>query len=406
MTGPGELRVLWVTDESPDRSRGGGSIRQSHLLERLAGVAAVDLLLAGTDPSVDAAVAAQVDPVLVRLTHTLGRGRGLPTRLRVLLVALSPLGPPERYDHAEARRVLARRLRALLAATAYDVVLVEHLGLAPLMRLAPAQRWVLDVQRVPSRDVAQQLAQSPRGRKRWLARVELAASRRLERSAMGAASAVLCVSREDADALGRCDALVPNGVDLTHWTGLRPLPAAPAVVFTGSFDYGPNVDGALWFCGEVWPLVRQLVPGATLSLVGRRPTAQVAALAGRDGVFVNADVPDVRPFIEAARVAVVPLRFGSGTRLKALEAAAAGRVLVGTTVGLEGLGLTDGVDALVADDTAGLATAVQRALVDDGLAGRLTAAAGAVARRHDWAVSGDALEAAVRAVHAVASCPT
>src|SRR5205823_15052400 len=101
------------------------------------------------------------------------------------------------------------------------------------------------------------------------------------------------------------------------------------------------IDGAVWFCTGVLPQVRSAVPTASVALVGRSPAPEVEALGALDGVEVHADVPSVVPYLRAARVAIVPLRIGTGTRLKAREAMAAGRPVVGTTVGLEGLAVTD-----------------------------------------------------------------
>jgi glycosyltransferase involved in cell wall biosynthesis len=135
----------------------------------------------------------------------------------------------------------------------------------------------------------------------------------------------------------------------------------------------------------VLPLVRSEVPGARLDLVGMRPGPEVRALAANDGVDLHADVPDVMPYLQRARVAVVPLRVGSGTRLKALEAMAAGRPVVGTTIGLSGLGLVPGRHALFADDPVAVARAVVSVLQDDGLAAGLAAAGRTfVEERYGW----------------------
>lgn len=158
------------------------------------------------------------------------------------------------------------------------------------------------------------------------------------------------------------------------------------MVFTGALDTTPNVDGAMWFCHKVLPLVRAEVPGIQVDLVGARPTATVLALSILSGVTVHPDVADIAPFLAASRVAVVPLRIGSGSRLKALEALAASRPVVGTTIGLEGLDLRPNQQVLAADDAAGFAAAVVRVLRDDTLASSLAAAGLAEAGdRFDWA---------------------
>jgi glycosyltransferase involved in cell wall biosynthesis len=165
------------------------------------------------------------------------------------------------------------------------------------------------------------------------------------------------------------------------------IPSDPSIVFTGHLAYLPNVDGVVWFCREVLPRVRDRVTAAHLEIVGRIPVADVRALVG-EGVTVHADVEAVAPYLESARVAVVPLRMGSGTRLKALEASAAGRPVVGTAVGLAGVPWRNGVNALIADDASSMARAVVSVLTDDAVASSLASEGRHLAEQFDWRVIG------------------
>lgn len=136
-------------------------------------------------------------------------------------------------------------------------------------------------------------------------------------------------------------------------------------MFTGALHTLPNRDGIVWFCSEIWPRIRAQVPEARLDIVGSRPPRNVASLDQLDGVAVHADVPAVPPFLGRARVAVVPLRIGSGSRLKVLEALAAGRPVVGTTIGVEGLEAVAGRHLLVEDEPEAFARAVVMLLTGD-----------------------------------------
>ncbi|MFN3337616.1 MAG: glycosyltransferase, partial [Thermomicrobium sp.] len=122
------------------------------------------------------------------------------------------------------------------------------------------------------------------------------------------------------------------------------------VLFVGSFRYWPNVDGIRWFTEQVWPRIVRCRPAARLSLVGFDPPAEVRRLGKLPGVVVVGTVPDVRPWLARASVVVVPLRAGSGTRLKLLEALAVGKAVVSTRLGAEGVECEHGRHLLLADE--------------------------------------------------------
>jgi len=187
------------------------------------------------------------------------------------------------------------------------------------------------------------------------------------------------VSRQDADNLPGNPREVmhcPNG-----WEPTEPLPPSdePLAVFVALMGWKPNVDAAVWLGREVWPLVRQQMPEARLALVGREPSAEVRALAA-DDVEVTGTVPEIRPYLARARVALAPLLSGGGTRLKVLEALDAGRPLVSTTKGIEGLEDLIGDAAVVRDDARGFADAIVETLSDPGRAARIGALAHAAVR--------------------------
>ncbi len=176
----------------------------------------------------------------------------------------------------------------------------------------------------------------------------------------------------------------PNGVDTDHY---RPLPdesSSTEILFVGNMGYQPNSDAAVYFCNQVLPLVRNEVANAKLWIVGISPGASVKQLEG-DGVFVTGSVPDVVPYYKSSKVCVVPLRAGSGTRLKILEAMALGRAVVSTSIGCEGLGVVDEEHILIADDAKRFAEQVVRLLTDSELRTRMAAKAREfVVASYDW----------------------
>ncbi len=209
---------------------------------------------------------------------------------------------------------------------------------------------------------------------------------------------LVAVSPEDRDELVRNGfpevELVPNGVATDEF---RPTPepfGAPTLLFTGTMNYAPNTDGILWFAEHVWPLIRRRHSDARLLVVGRNPPEAVTRLASGADVEVTGAVPDVRPYFARATAVVVPLRSGGGTRLKVLEALAAGRAVVSTSVGAEGLALEPGRHLLVEDDAEGFAGAVLTALADDALRQRVGEQGRAlVVERYDWRSLAETLEA-------------
>jgi glycosyltransferase involved in cell wall biosynthesis len=268
-------------------------------------------------------------------------------------------------------------------AESYDVVQIEHEEFAPLLPRRRSNRWAITLHNLISVRWRQRAAISEKRRVRWLFESDAARSERFERWITNSFDLTITMSHEDAALLDGPAVVVPNGVDLDRFR-LSPLPTQPVFLFSASFNWEPNIDGAVWFCEQVLPLVRQSLPDATLLLVGRKPDVRVRRLLDLPGVEAQFDVPSVVPFLESARIAVVPVRMGSGTRLKALEAMAVGRPVAGTAVGLEGLGLKDGVSAVVADEPDALAARVVRLCTDDVLARRLAEAARPLAEQLSW----------------------
>jgi glycosyltransferase involved in cell wall biosynthesis len=157
----------------------------------------------------------------------------------------------------------------------------------------------------------------------------------------------MTVSADDARYFSRLGAhvtVIPNGVDCSAFEGaVTAERASRTVLYVGALDWPPNVNAAKFLAREVLPALRQRVPDARVALVGRNPSADVRALATPDGsVQVHADVPDVVPFFAAAAALAVPLEAGGGSRLKILEAFAAGLPVVSTPIGCEGIEVEDG----------------------------------------------------------------
>jgi glycosyltransferase involved in cell wall biosynthesis len=194
--------------------------------------------------------------------------------------------------------------------------------------------------------------------------------------------------------------VVPNGVDVTYYSSDEMARATSqsggdhsekTIVFVGSMDYHANVDAVMWFSRTIWPEIAKKYPDCHFTIVGRDPGTEVRSLAS-DRIQVTGTVDDVRPFYAAAVVAVVPIRSGGGTRLKILEAMAAGVPVVSTRLGAEGIDAEHDNHILLADSIPEMTAAIIRIISSPELRSRLVAAARTlVVDRYDWSVIGEQL---------------
>lgn len=228
--------------------------------------------------------------------------------------------------------------------------------------------------------------------KKWVLREQWRKFERFETWAYGSATRAVAVSADDARLMaarfGTADAdVVDNGVDTRHFQPVEARDRDPfRILFLGSLDWRPNLDGVRWMLETIWPQVREQESRAVFQVVGRKPPRDLQTLIERTpGVELHADVPDVRPYLEQAGMMAVPLRIGGGSRLKILEALATALPVVTTRVGAEGLRLRHQEHLTVADDPTAFADAILDTTAYHQLAcrmaqrGRMT-----VEREYDW----------------------
>jgi glycosyltransferase involved in cell wall biosynthesis len=207
--------------------------------------------------------------------------------------------------------------------------------------------------------------------------------------------AVLAVSDVDRQALveaGACNdkiSVIPIAVSCSNLQPVSRAEASSEILTAGTLFYPPNADGVRWFLREVYPLVKRQMGSARLTVVGPRPPKDIVRFAEReaDGVKVTGYVPDLRPYFERAALMVVPVRAGSGMRVRILEALARGMPVVTTTLGAEGIDVVPGEHLLMADEPTEFARAVVRLLRDPALC-RLLAVNGRrlIEQKYDWHV--------------------
>jgi glycosyltransferase involved in cell wall biosynthesis len=203
-----------------------------------------------------------------------------------------------------------------------------------------------------------------------------------ERRVSRASGHIVAVSQTDADEMRRLFDVtrvteIPTGVNIEYFLPPTSSTAATAdLVFVGSMDWLPNVDGVLYFVREVLPLIHNHRPQASLAIVGRTPPPKIVELAAGDSrIQVTGTVPDIRPYLWGSSVSIVPLRIGGGTRLKIYEAMAAQIPVVSTTIGAEGLSVNPPHDIRLADSPQDFASHCLELLASSELRARQSRAA-------------------------------
>lgn len=193
--------------------------------------------------------------------------------------------------------------------------------------------------------------------------------------------------------------VVPNGVNVDYFDPATWSPEPDKLIYNGALTYGANLDAVRHFAQDVYPLLRERCPHAVLRVTGKTTGVDLQNIQDCPGVELTGYVEDIRNVLVRSSVCAVPLRLGGGTRLKILEAMAAGVPVVSTSMGAEGIGATHETHLLIADSPADFAAAVARVLHDAGLAQALSANARAfVEDRYSWAAIGQEFTGMVESV--------
>ena len=387
------MRILLLTHRIPYPPNKGDKIRAFHILEHLRNKHRIHLATL-IDDRADLEHLSAVHHRAQSVAHARIDGR-----LRKLLSLFALLGKDTVTVRHFYSRALQAQLDELMDKIEFDAVICSSSPMARYLfesrhwngRLATALKIMdfIDVDSYKWR----QYAENARVWSAWVYRREAQRLADFERRIYRAFDCMLVASEVEKRYFpvqvsdGKLQAMV-NGVDLDFFVPSQREPRqtqGPTIVFTGTMDYWPNVDGMRWFIERVYPEIRRVLPDVSLFVVGNRPTAAIRRYDGKDRVVVTGYVADVREFLESADVCVVPLRVARGVQNKLLEAMAMGKPVVTTPQGLEGLGAVPGKDLTVADSEAAFAAAVVDLLRDRAKAVRLgTQAREYVHRHHRW----------------------
>ena len=378
--------LLAVTSEVPWPLSSGGHLRTYHLMLSLARRFDVRLVVPAALDEHKGLVALSRAGIDVRAVTVRPR-RALTEAWRIADAAVrrDPYVLYSRHRRGSVREML----RAEASRRPPDLLYLDHLDSFIYADTAGSAPIVIDMHNVYSTIAARASREAADFARRQYLRAEAGLLRRKEQAAARTAHTIFSCSHEEAGYFRGLGAehvvMVPNGVDTVALPCRRAqTPGPPTVLFIGALEWAPNVGAVRFLAREVMPIVRRRVPHAVLSIVGRRPGAEVLSLAEPSRVEIVADAPDVRPHWQRASLLAVPLETGGGTRIKILEAFAAGVPVVSTPVGCEGIAANDGEHLLVAPRET-FAESVIDVLLDPAAARTRAVAARTLAElEYDW----------------------
>jgi sugar transferase (PEP-CTERM/EpsH1 system associated) len=391
----GSVRILWVKANKLLPLHSGGDIRSYHLARFLAkrhNLSFFSYYDGESDPSYEKELADHLPGAFCLCT-----GKRETKLTRVLdYVKRLPSATPYAVSRFQNTRVQAV-LQSWFDQKRCDVAVCDFLDAAvnfPAKLLLPC---ILFQHNVESEIWRRHAETELNPAKKMVYSLEFRKTLAYEKAAVQRFDHVIAVSEHDRNLMAtwvdpQRISVVPTGVDLQEYkpeaSGSEPK---PIVMFVGAMDWEPNIDAVEYFCAEIWPAVLASMPEAKFRIVGRNPDHRVQRFA-RNSVEVTGRVPSVIDYLREAAVVVVPLRIGGGTRLKIYEAMAAGKAVVSTTVGAEGLDVHPGDDIMVADAPALFAESIIKLLRDGELRKRYEGTAAEVAARYDWPAVGERFE--------------
>ena len=246
----------------------------------------------------------------------------------------------ERLRHPEFRQ----GLNEMLQRHSFDAIQLEGLEMTAYLPdlVATGIRLVYDAHNAEAalQTSAANLTEQPV--RRFYSQIQAQRLSRYETELCSLVDDVIAVSAEDAAKLKQLAPtskirVIPNAIEVNAYAAERVEPRIPTLVYSGKMDYRPNVDAVLWFYRSIWPRILSHDPQVLWQIVGSSPDSDVISLAGEDNIEVTGTVKEILPFLASCTIYIAPIRMGSGTRLKLLEAMAAGCAIVATPLAASGL---------------------------------------------------------------------
>lgn len=389
---PFPMKILMLSPWLPYPPNWGFAKRVFHILEVLG--RRHDITLVAFSAGGDAEHVRMLEPYCAAVHTVPAPSFALGKRVAQVASLLSPASFQRRTSYSPA---MQRTLDTLAAGAPFDIIHVESSQMA-CYRFDPRSVLILDEHNIEYELYYRMYQTEAALVRRWFSWLEYYKFKREETASWRSVGGCVLTSEREAVLVNAVvpsvpTAVVPNAVD-TDFFAPSSAPVDPdAIVLTGLMKYRPNVDGALFFVKEIMPRILQRRPNVTFHIVGGEAPPEIRRLASRQ-VVVTGAVEDVRPYVHGAAVFAVPLRMGSGTRLKVLEGLSMGKPMVSTALGCEGIEVVHGQHLLIADTAAAFADAVLDVMARPELARRLSdEGRSLMLRQYRWEHAVGALEA-------------
>lgn len=367
------MRILVIDEEFPYPLDSGKRIRTYNLLSRLAARCELHYLAYGStdSESFKALSEAHMNPIPVPAAIPPQSGPLFYLRLGANLFS--------RYPYIVERHhstVFQTCLNDAIARLQPDLILCEWTPYAVYLQESMGVPRVVVAHNMEQRIWQRYYEHEQSPLKKWYIGRQMVKVESFEREVFNRVEGAVAVSEPEASEITSINAglsvrVVENGVDLDYFTPSPDEHQGESLVFVGAMHWRPNQDAVQYFVDEILPLVRNLRPDVSITVVGQGPPPHIQKLDALPGVHIVGRVDDVRPYVDSATVYVVPLRIGGGTRLKILEALAMNKAIVSTSVGAEGLNVIDGTHIMIADTAPDFADRIERLLADAALRKKL-----------------------------------
>lgn len=404
------MRILFLSTRSPYPLISGHSLRTYHMVKgaaqrhRVTLVTFIQLEVEGKEENVEHLRGFCEDVFQFKIPMDMSRMNLAASVLRNLL---SPAPLVAQKYNVDAMR---KRIRETIGRNRFDLVHVDLLPLSVYTNEFKGLPKLLTNHNVESLRLKRWFQTESNPARKFYLGIQWLKLRRFELSALNSFDCCVVVSEQDKRILEEMGArkglfVVPNGTDTSFFSPSSEPAKEKSILWLGHMDVHTNRDAVLHFWNEIFPLLRRREPSMEMTFVGTSPPQEIADAARGDSlVKVTGFVDDIRPYVRQAAVVVVPIRIGSGTRIKILDAMAMGKAVVSTSVGCEGLNTTNRRDIMIADDPCSFADSVIELLNNEGIRKQMEKEARQFAEAYDWRRMVEKQEAIYRHLVADTQC--